>query len=145
MCEDCGERPATCHAGGERCMRCYRRFKRRTDPEWAARQRAWKLANRDRVRELDRQYNATHKKVCVECGGPRARSGSKSLCRGCITKRANARSAQIVALYNEGVPVREIAQRMGVSPGALGPDFDRLRKAGRIGYRYKACQEKAAA
>lgn len=50
-------------------------------------------------------------------------------------ERHEATLKAVEELYNAGVPVREIAVRLGRRTG-VGPEMTELRRAGRIGYRY---------
>jgi hypothetical protein len=56
---------------------------------------------------------------------------------------------RVAELYNAGVPLLTIGLALGRDVGrgggpALGRDLDECRRTGRIGYRYKACEDRAA-
>jgi predicted nucleic acid-binding Zn ribbon protein len=81
-------------------------------------------------------------KPCVDCGTPIS-DDRRARCISCShAHRADqheAKLALVEAMYKAGVPVQEIGVRLGRKGGSgtVGPELLQLRKAGRIGYRYK--------
>lgn len=132
------ERPRKLRDG--RCQACYHR-ERRKDPAIAARDRlmslAWKERNRERNRSADRERSRA-KIACPGCGRMR-----RTLDTPCVTCRANQRRADMVEMYEAGVPLREMAEVLGTTVNSLSTQFDRLRKAGLIGYRYPGWEKRA--
>jgi DNA-directed RNA polymerase specialized sigma24 family protein len=100
---------------------------------------AWKDRNRETNRARDNAYSARLdvRGRCTTCDGPmgigQKRDGT---CDGCIDARARERERRFVDLYNAGLPLSDIAARMGTTRNALGVLAHRLRREGRIGYRY---------
>lgn len=142
-CQSCGhDKPIQ---GRGMCAACYRRW-RRQDPEVAehdrAVSRAWKERNREINRARDRVYSEFYRRsgACSSCGGPAGHQGM--FCLACWQAKADERRSQIVEMYDAGVPLREMAEVIGTTLNALSVDLDRLRKAGRIGYRYAAYRER---
>jgi predicted nucleic acid-binding Zn ribbon protein len=91
-------------------------------------------------------------KPCVDCG-TEIRDARRARCRPCFdaerARQHEARLALMAELYNAGVPLREIVAALGrkpqpSGPGASLPELVELRKAGRVGYRYKAYESRAA-
>lgn len=146
VCPECQQRPVKAKG---LCAACYKRLLwRPTNRERELQQsRAWKAANRERTRAYDRVYDAEHKAICPQCGGPRARQHADGgPCLKCIRLNREARLARIVELYNAGVLLKDIAAAFGLDgTNAIAVDVVELRRAGRIGYRYKAYERKAAA
>jgi DNA invertase Pin-like site-specific DNA recombinase len=85
---------------------------------------------------------------CPACGGLRGVGAVRhnfELCRGCHLAKADERADRIVELYDSGLPIKQIAERVGTTVNALSVDLNRLRKAGRVGYRYKGWKQRQAA
>lgn len=92
-----------------------------------------------------RLWEWEHRTPCVVCG---ELVWSGDYCpEHAANRRGHAlRLQQIEEMYNAGVAVREISRVLGLSrTSILGREFAELRRAGRIGYRYKAYAEKRAA
>lgn len=113
-------------------------------------QAAYREANRQKRRDWDNAYARRNRSTCQTCGqlcgvGSAKNIRPSSICRPCRAAAAEARRVRIIELYNAGVPVAEIATDIGTTKNALNVAIDRLRRAGRIGYRYKRAEDRAAA
>lgn len=104
----------------------------------------------DRRREVDRDYRERMRAPCAVCGQPCGvgtgrpyRAVKDRHCADCWQLDAEVRAALLVGMYNDGWPLKDIADAFGVTN--VAPELDRLRKAGRIGYRYAGCAQKVAA
>ena len=106
-------------------------------------------------REAKLAWNRSEKArgVCRRCNGPRgigtAHQGG-DLCWPCERMRRaevhETRLSIVEGMWDDGWLSREIAETLGyATPTGAGPYLDELRKAGRIGYRYAACAQRAAA
>jgi IS30 family transposase len=106
---------------------------------------------RERRRQIDRawQRRPENRGICATCGGPMGISSGRrpntTHCGGCIQAAADQRAAQIVELYEAGMAVRDIADRLNTTTAAIRQDVIRLRKAGRVGYHYASWARKAEA
>lgn len=115
-------------------------------PGQRGRKRHW-CSDNCRKRAWDREVQP--RAACRDCGAvlcpPSLRKGYER-CRPCHFKRVGAEKEEILSfiewMYNEGRPLREISEEIGWRN--TGTYLDLLRKAGRIGYRYKACERRAA-
>jgi hypothetical protein len=91
-----------------------------------------------------RESQARLRRPCPNCGGLMARSSES--CRACefaARKRARlARLEDVAAMYNEGLPIREIAQEIGYGPNSIPPEMTGARRLGLIGYRYDGWNER---
>ena len=140
VCADCGrKRP---HQGHGLCSACYTRWHRQ-DPVVAERDRkasrAWKVANRDRAREYGQIYDATHKGVCLRCGGPMNRRHANGLCRLCRHELRADRRQQIAQMWNAGRSIRGIAAELGSTPNSVGTEMAFMRRDGwELPYRRQA-------
>lgn len=100
--------------------------------------------------------------TCVDCGartnGYAGPGRAHERCVKCANRlicesgqradmvRARVRADRIVELWEAGTPVKVIAREMGhKTPTGVSSELNRLRNAGRIGYRYKAYEKKQAA
>lgn len=110
------DHPERARARGRRANR----KKRREDPEG--------------VRRYVNAYNRRpeRKEKCVGCGGPRGIDvrGGDGRCKGCVSAEAEARRQKIEALWNEGWLLREIAEEMETTPGALASTLRYMRESG---------------
>lgn len=134
----CGK-PAVYTGTGE-CMGCYRRRHRQENPEAAERDRRgsrdWKERHRDANRARDREYSRARRKPCPRgCGGICKIDSDR--CIACARADAEERRGRIIAMYEAGVPLAEMAVLIGSTVPSIGVDLDRLRKAGRVGRRYR--------
>jgi hypothetical protein len=82
--------------------------------------------------------------VCEICGAVTWKRLKRCPQHAVIHEVAEARRAHIVEMWEAGLLIREIAAELGTTRDSLACEIDRLRKAGRIGYRYKAYEERAA-
>jgi hypothetical protein len=83
-----------------------------------------------------------HGRWCLECSGSRARSAS-AVAR---SERAVIKYTEIETLWNEGLPMLEIASRMGLTKGALSWTLNTMRARGYdIPFRYQAYADRVAA
>lgn len=116
---------------------------------------AWKALNPDTTRRrnatdrarrraqrraTDRERSKRMRTVCDTCGRPRGIGSASSgnaprQCRSCVEAAAEARRERLTAMYDAGLPLRDMAAQLGTSKGAVAVELNRLRKAGRIGYR----------
>lgn len=124
----------------------------------------WKALNPDVTRErnasdrekrraerraTDRARSQHQRSRCDTCGelcgiGSARWKGHEAVrCKQCRSKVAEEREDRIVALYESGVPLKEIAAAVGWTVGGLSRRLAGLRRAGRIGYRYVGWAEKA--
>lgn len=120
----------------------------------------WKALNPDRTRELDARSRERHREkrraydraradrarsicdICGEtCGSGSALKGVM-WCQSCVIANSAARDDQIVTMYQEGVPLIDMAARLGWTKGRLSWQIGRLRGKGRIGYRHTAYEQK---
>ena len=105
---------------------------------------AAKACNRERYRELNRQWNAQPERkaakrrwaqenpgTCEVCG-VRTQRKSHSRCfeHHIVREQRRVRAEWIVARWAEGWTGRQIAEALGWSPDHLGVEIDRLRKEG---------------
>jgi hypothetical protein len=87
---------------------------------------------------------------CVDCETPLA-AGSAwtggTRCRPCYDQREAAayeeRLQNFVAMYNEGMPLREIARRLGWGENSRPPYLTDAHRRGLIGYRHRGYGEAA--
>lgn len=72
---------------------------------------------------------------CVRCGQPRgagsARKKRPGLCATCRCRAAAERDEQLMALDAAKTPLREIAEQLGMTYGAVRTNLSRLRSAAR--------------
>lgn len=104
-----------------------------------------------RGRARRRECAERKRKDCPTCGermGAGTAWKDNQGCRACFHKRLAEGHEEMLAfvewMWNEGCTLDEMAAELGwsSSPAAL---VDALRKAGRIGYRYKAYEQRVAA
>lgn len=101
--------------------------------------------HREKRRAYDRERTRNLRTICETCGNPcGAGSANRNTkrCMPCRKAKRSARDDQIVAMYQEGMPLREIAARLGWARNGLSRYVARLRREGRIGYRYAKCEQK---
>lgn len=103
---------------------------------------------RARRQEIDREYSARRRATCEvcgqECGIGTGRAGHAARrCRPCSLSIVDTKYSAIEGMYEDGWPVRLIAAALGYGPTSVPPELHRLRKMGRIGYRYKAYEAAA--
>lgn len=118
-----------------------KRERRRTDPEFARKDReaslAWKVANRAACRAYDAQYALDHQGVCETCGGPTFVDNASGFCETCILAGRRLRESLIVEWWAEGHSIKKIAELLGATPGSVGVQIVNMRAAGfDIPYRY---------
>lgn len=74
---------------------------------------------------------------CLECGGPRSEGSVR--CRRCASSERSEFFAQganmekrrkIIDLYRAGMPIKDMARILGLTPGSLALQINRLRKYG---------------
>jgi hypothetical protein len=111
--------------------------------------REWKEANRERVLERDRLYREEHRGTCERCGGPRGKgkgipSVGPGLCRSCKDREVAEHQQRLVRFYEGGMSLNDMAAELGLTRNNVGVQLVYLRKAGRIGYRYKGYESKVA-
>jgi len=113
------------------CAGCGKRFrwvcKKGSLPKWCS----------DRCRK-----RTLYSGVCVDCGGrtygDRYSAGPIKRCKYCAhailiqnTKAASrCRRDEIVAMWAEGLSIREIAEELGSKYGSMGSEIGRLRREG---------------
>jgi hypothetical protein len=97
--------------------------------------------------EQKRRWDRENRRACVVCG---ALVWQSERCVPCEHQfRAEKHEAllrNIEEMWNAGRSMKAIAGSLGrrASSSSIGQEIVELRKAGRIGYRYKAYEEKAA-
>lgn len=132
-CLDCGE-TGRFYQGHGRCRTCYMRWKRSTDPDYAARSRrvsvTWKAANRERTRQYDREH--AHK-PCPVCGAQMDR-GSE-MCAGCRAATTDVRRTLAEGMWADGWSLREMGEAFGVGPNYF--TVARAQKGWDLPHRYK--------
>jgi transcriptional regulator len=97
--------------------------------------RAYKAAHREEMRAYDRRWNRDSKHPCPWCDGE-ASYGHK-ICKACHSSIAETKRSVIVGCYEDGWPIGEIAEALGTTRNSLSVEVNRLRRQGRIGYRYR--------
>lgn len=133
---------------GDRLGSSYSTVYRWLNPEYAQRHRAvvraYKARNRERMRQYDREYNATHKGECWQCGGPTNRRFDH--CRACRSDEADRRARTAERLWAEGLSLREIARELGTTKKTVSSLMNRWRREGYcFPYRYKVRNSRRAA
>lgn len=95
--------------------------------------RAWKAANRERVRD----YAEAHKhRPCPNCGGPMKRHGANQ-CRECRAATEITCYSLIEGMWADGWALREIAAALGRTENSVHVTFHRMRRDGwDLPYRY---------
>lgn len=96
--------------------------------------RAWKERNKERLKTYDRKYRVAQRKPCPRCR--KLMSGDSTLCRECRRRDAETRNSIVVGLYQDGWPLKEIAQTLGTTINSLSVTINRLRRNQQIGYRH---------
>lgn len=96
--------------------------------------RRWKARNKHRTRQYDHDYHRRTRKPCPQCRQPM--SADSTLCRACRAANAAARHSMIIGLYQDGMPLKEIAKTVGTTINSLSVTLNRLRATNQIGYRY---------
>lgn len=85
----------------------------------------------------------------ARCACGNVRDAGAQACHSCYDReRAAAHEryiALIVEMYVAGVPISEMAERMGTTRGGLNDGINKARKRGLIGYRYAMRGGKRAA
>jgi len=109
------------------------------NPEYERRQQAASLAyknrNREEVRAKNREYKRATRPDCPQCGSPM--SHKSTLCEECRADEIDRRARQIEGLWAEGLPLKEIADRLGWTLDRLAYEMHRLREKGyELPYRY---------
>jgi hypothetical protein len=94
-----------------------------------------------------RWWDKRYRRPCADCGADIDAHGER--CEACHLRRRRERHeallAQVEKMFEAGMPARAIAVALGREPTHTSvPELTELREAGRIGYRYKAYEEKAA-
>jgi hypothetical protein len=116
----------------------------------------YKRANPEKAREYQRRDNAKrakakrdwareNRKRCLDCGDP---IWHENRCRPCFNaERARQHEAlldRVESMWHQGLSMRAMAEALGRTGRGVNNEVDELRKAGRIGYRYKAYESRAA-
>jgi DNA-directed RNA polymerase specialized sigma24 family protein len=96
---------------------------------------AYKRAHREHIRRQDRLYRLGKRVPCPWCSRPMEPDSHH--CRRCHEEMAEIRRDIVVGLYEAGWKLKEIAEVFGITVNNLGQTIDRLRKAGRLGHRYR--------
>lgn len=116
--------------------------RRWTNPKEAERDRslarAYKAANREKMREYDARYDREHRAACVECGGQMGIGVREDgVCTTCCDTATKARDELVVRLWNEGRTTSEIRKTVGyASDKATAVLIHRLREEGHdLAYR----------
>jgi DNA-directed RNA polymerase specialized sigma24 family protein len=97
--------------------------------------RAYKARHREAMKAYDREWERTHKRPCPWCDGEV--SYGHEICQRCVVSIAETKRSVIIGCYEDGWLLREIAAVLGTTIGSLSVEVNRLRKTGRIGYRYR--------
>jgi hypothetical protein len=101
--------------------------------------RAYKARNRERLRALDRAYRQRVKVPCPVCA--RRMEPTSILCADCHLATAEVRRSIAMGCYLEGWKLQEIADVLDTNMNALNTTFSRLRRDGKIGYRYRVGED----
>ena len=100
-------------------------------------------------RERDLRRLDQRRDTCQQCGKPRGRGSEKKgpgICTACRTANAHEHDEKIIALYADpSLTVVAIADRLGMTPGAVRQAIRRLRAAGQVGRRYRPAGSAAGA
>lgn len=106
------------------------------NPERVAPYRNGRACDPDHARTCDRDYYRRTRRDCPSCGQPMAHTSSH--CIACIEDEADRVRRQIVAWWNEGLPIREICQRLNWTNGHFSVVAHRMRELGYdLPYRYQ--------
>lgn len=89
----------------------------------------------EEIRRKHRAYNCRPERrgKCIECGGLMgidSRPGSKGRCEKCRARERQRTDGKIVHLWKEGASIKEIAAKLGITPGSLGLRMHRMRRRG---------------
>lgn len=95
---------------------------------------AYKNRHREQLRANDREYRQRVKVPCPACASPM--SPDAILCADCRHATAEVRASIIIGCYAEGWTLNEIAGVLDTNANSMNATLNRLRKQGRIGYRY---------
>lgn len=139
-CAECGKRKSLRARG--MCDACYSRVHRAENPTYAENSRiysrAWKARNRERTREYDHQYAATHRGVCSQCDGPMDRKRDGGICSSCRAEGARVRRQTLQTMWNSGAPLAEIAAALATTVNVVGTEMAHMRADGwDLPYRYR--------
>lgn len=90
--------------------------------------------------EQKRRWDRENRHMCIDCGAKTgchtAPSHAEKRCWDCEQIRRRQGRVEIARLYNEGLSIRVIAERVGTTVNSVGTNLTRARKDGLIGYRY---------
>lgn len=90
--------------------------------------------------EQKRRWDDENRAVCVDCGGlcgaHRKPVRGQQRCDSCARKKRRWKRDEAARLYNEGLAIREIAERLNTTTGSAGVILTHARREGLIGYRY---------
>lgn len=110
------------------------------DYEEAQRQvaRGYKDRNREAMRVYGREYRRTHKGKCSSCGGEMERQHDGGVCLACREEEVHRRAEMLERWWAEGLTLKEIASKLGLTVNHVGSELNRLRKKGyNLPYRRK--------
>jgi predicted transcriptional regulator len=97
--------------------------------------KSWKDRNRVANRRRDVQRERERKArgaygACTSCGDGLAEGNVGGTCARCVSEAAAKRLTEAVALWCDGLSMREIGERVGLAPRALTVRFVDLRRVG---------------
>jgi hypothetical protein len=107
----------------------------------------------DNCRKRTWERTSEARAVCVDCWASLCPSSARKgyeRCRSCHNARVAAEHEEVLAfvewMYNAGRPIREIREELGYGEKSIPSRvLSELREQGRIGYRYKAYEQRVAA
>lgn len=102
--------------------------------------------HREKRRAYDRKRLRNLRATCDTCGNPcgigSGKEGTKR-CLSCVHAQHVARDDRIVAMYQRGMSLADMATQFGCTIGSIGMALTRLRREGRITtYRYAGWERK---
>ena len=108
-------------------------------PEFAEQQlvasRAWKADHRKDTRAYDHEYLDRVKIPCPWCEN--RMEPTSEMCQDCHESIAETKRSVIIGCYEGDWPLREIAAVLETTANTVHVEIHRLRRAGRVGYRYR--------
>jgi orotate phosphoribosyltransferase-like protein len=96
---------------------------------------AYKHARPEQMAAYNRRYHQVTKRPCPGCQELMARTSV--LCRDCRHAAAQARRSIVIGCYEDGWPLREIADVLDTNLNSLGAQIAQLHGAGALGHRYR--------
>lgn len=97
--------------------------------------RAYKRRHREQMAAYDRAYHQRIKIPCPFCGS--AMLPTSSRCGDCRKALSEVRESILIGCYQQGWKLNEIAAVLDTTRNALSGAVWKLRKQGRLGYRYR--------